>query len=333
VFVIGNPFGQFQGTFTTGIVSRVNTERGLIQTDAALNPGNSGGPLLNDQGQLIGIASAIFTPSDSPGNSRIGLAIAGDRIQSFLAAVRNGTAPRVAQQSPILGSSKQAQRVTLDNLSIQGKLDRSSDVLPSDNSYFNAYTFEGKAGQQVAIEMNSSEFQPYVILLSPDGENLAQGNSNGSSNTKLVTSLPADGIYTVLANASQAGQTGNYNLRLAKAVLGKVLMQEQGSLGPGSPVLQDGSPYRAYPLQGTQGQIITISLSSRDFDPYLMVVDANNRTVAENDDSAPNDKSSALTVTLPSTGAYRVIADAYDRSGRGNYTLTVREVQIPTARP
>ncbi|MDE5096359.1 MAG: trypsin-like peptidase domain-containing protein, partial [Trichodesmium sp. St11_bin5] len=46
-FAIGNPFGRFQGTLTVGIVSRIDEERGLIQTDAAINPGNSGGPLLN----------------------------------------------------------------------------------------------------------------------------------------------------------------------------------------------------------------------------------------------------------------------------------------------
>jgi S1-C subfamily serine protease len=44
-FAIGSPFG-LQGTLTVGIVSRIDTERGLIQTDAAINPGNSGGPCL-----------------------------------------------------------------------------------------------------------------------------------------------------------------------------------------------------------------------------------------------------------------------------------------------
>ncbi|NEQ24119.1 MAG: trypsin-like serine protease, partial [Microcoleus sp. SIO2G3] len=46
-FAIGNPFCRFQNTFTNGIVSRIDANRGLIQTNAAINPGNSGGPLLN----------------------------------------------------------------------------------------------------------------------------------------------------------------------------------------------------------------------------------------------------------------------------------------------
>ncbi|MBD1944028.1 trypsin-like peptidase domain-containing protein, partial [Coleofasciculus sp. FACHB-712] len=67
-FAIGNPFGRFQGTFTVGIVSRIDQQRGLIQTDAAINPGNSGGPLLNSQGELIGVNTAIFTSGQTAGN-------------------------------------------------------------------------------------------------------------------------------------------------------------------------------------------------------------------------------------------------------------------------
>jgi S1-C subfamily serine protease len=71
VLVIGNPFG-FERTLTGGIVSSVGRSiraengrliRGIIQTDAAINPGNSGGPLLNSSGEIIGVSTAIFSPS------------------------------------------------------------------------------------------------------------------------------------------------------------------------------------------------------------------------------------------------------------------------------
>jgi S1-C subfamily serine protease len=339
-FAIGNPFGQFQGTFTTGIVSRIDPNRGLIQTDTAINPGNSGGPLLNSKGELIGVNSAIFAPRGSSGNIGIGFAILVDRVQPFLTAVRNGTAPRVAQQSPLLGGGKEARRVTLNNSPIQGKLDNSSGVLPADNSYFDAYTFEGRAGQQVVIEMNSSEVDSYLILLSPDGRDLAQDDDGaGGSNAKLTTTLPADGLYTVLANSYQPGETGSYNIRLAAASAGsqqaaagsspqqqgRVLLQEQGTLGPDAPVLQsDGSHYREYTFQGTAGQTVNISLESTDFDPYLILVGPDGQPVDQNDDATPNNPNSALTVTLRANGTYRVIANSYDRTGQGRYTLVVR---------
>ena len=79
VVAVGNPFGLGQ-TVTSGIVSALGRSafRGLefqnfIQTDASINPGNSGGALINLRGELVGINSAIFTPSG--GNVGIGFAI------------------------------------------------------------------------------------------------------------------------------------------------------------------------------------------------------------------------------------------------------------------
>jgi len=81
VFAIGNPFGLDQ-TLTTGVVSALGREiksvtgrtlQDVIQTDAAINPGNSGGPLLDSAGLLIGINTAIYSPSG--GSSGIGFAM------------------------------------------------------------------------------------------------------------------------------------------------------------------------------------------------------------------------------------------------------------------
>jgi len=86
VYAIGNPFGLDQ-TLTTGIVSALNREiesvnqrtiRGVIQTDAAINPGNSGGPLLDSAGRLIGVNTAIFSPSGV--SAGIGFAIPVDEV-------------------------------------------------------------------------------------------------------------------------------------------------------------------------------------------------------------------------------------------------------------
>jgi S1-C subfamily serine protease len=81
VFAIGNPFGLDQ-SLTTGVVSALGREiqsesgapiREVIQTDAAINPGNSGGPLLDSSGRLIGVNTAIYSPSG--GSAGIGFAI------------------------------------------------------------------------------------------------------------------------------------------------------------------------------------------------------------------------------------------------------------------
>jgi S1-C subfamily serine protease len=87
VFAIGNPFG-LDHTLTTGVISALGREiesaaripiRDVIQTDAAINPGNSGGPLLDSSGRLIGVNTAIYSPSGA--YAGIGFAIPVDTVQ------------------------------------------------------------------------------------------------------------------------------------------------------------------------------------------------------------------------------------------------------------
>ena len=106
VFAIGNPFG-LDFTLTTGVVSALDRElpsergaiRGLIQTDAAINPGNSGGPLLDSAGRLIGVNTAIYSPSGS--NAGIGFAVPVDTVNRVVPQLiaRGHYAP------PVLGVS------------------------------------------------------------------------------------------------------------------------------------------------------------------------------------------------------------------------------------
>lgn len=89
VYAIGNPFG-LDHTLTTGVISGVQREissgntgrpiEGIIQTDAAINPGNSGGPLLSSSGSVIGINTAIFSPSGA--NAGVGFAIPVDLVKN-----------------------------------------------------------------------------------------------------------------------------------------------------------------------------------------------------------------------------------------------------------
>ena len=90
VLAIGNPFG-LDTTLTTGVVSALGREikapsgrtiRGVIQTDAAINPGNSGGPLLNSLGQLVGVNTAIYSPSGA--SAGIGFAIPVNTVKDVI---------------------------------------------------------------------------------------------------------------------------------------------------------------------------------------------------------------------------------------------------------
>lgn len=84
VLTIGNPFG-FSGTLTQGIISRIDYAKGKIQTDAAINPGCSGGPLLNTSGEVIGINQSIYNPDNNISNIGIGFAIPINDAKKFIA--------------------------------------------------------------------------------------------------------------------------------------------------------------------------------------------------------------------------------------------------------
>jgi len=124
VFAIGNPFG-FDQTLTTGVISGLGREieaatgrpiQGVIQTDAAINPGNSGGPLLDSAGRVIGINTAIYSPSGA--YAGVGFAVPIDVVNRVVPQLIRGEKVR----KPALGISmvddSQVRRLGLEGVLI-----------------------------------------------------------------------------------------------------------------------------------------------------------------------------------------------------------------------
>jgi serine protease Do len=159
VLAIGNPFGVFSQTVTLGIVSAtgrnvegLGTYEDFIQTDAAINRGNSGGALINARGELVGINSAIY--SETGGYQGIGLAVPSNLVRETMEAlikdgvVRRGTIlgitlqPMTAQIAEQLGApdARGVLVIRLDRRSRAAEAGvRPGDVIVS----FNDTTIEG----------------------------------------------------------------------------------------------------------------------------------------------------------------------------------------------
>ena len=173
---IGNPFGQFERTLTVGVVSAVNRTlrldndrllRGVVQTDASINRGNSGGPLLDSRGQLIGVNTAIFSPTGA--SAGVGLAIPVNKLKLVVPVlIAEGRFPH-----PWLGIEGLGYELSSD-------LSRALN-LPVQQGLLLARVYQGspaeQAGLRTATQTALLGFQQYLIggdiLTAIDGAPLA----------------------------------------------------------------------------------------------------------------------------------------------------------------
>jgi putative serine protease PepD len=121
VYAIGNPYG-LEETLTRGIVSALAREisapdgakiTGAIQTDAALNPGNSGGPLLNEEGDVIGVNSQIASDASTvggsqPGSTGVGFAISSNTVAETVKKIEAGEGVTAASVERSAASSEES---------------------------------------------------------------------------------------------------------------------------------------------------------------------------------------------------------------------------------
>jgi S1-C subfamily serine protease len=327
-FAIGNPFGRFAGTLTTGIISRIDRDRNLLQTDAALNPGNSGGPLLNSRGELVGVNTAIFTTNST--NSGIGLAIEADTVRQFIANVQRGA---IANNSTpaVVGHNI----LSLNGQAITSTLSAADNTLP-DGSYYKSYQFQGQAGQSVIIEMRGNGLDPYMVLFDGNGIKVAEDDDGGGGkNARIAINLPSSGKYTLYANSYEVGDSGAFTLsgslsnNFSAESTGdrRILLERNGVLGTASRIFaRDGSLFEAFSFNGQAGQIVQIDLISGDFHPYLVLFAPNSKLVKENN-GLPSRRNASMTIELPVTGTYQAIVNTFDRNGKGAYKLIVKRVK------
>ncbi|HHI89182.1 MAG TPA: Do family serine endopeptidase, partial [Hellea balneolensis] len=194
VLAIGNPFGVGQ-TVTSGIVSglgrtQVSDLANFIQTDAAVNPGNSGGALVDMDGQLVGINTAIF--SRSGGSNGIGFAIPGDLVKHAVdSALANGKIIR-----PWIGARTEAVNAVIAEAL---KLDRPRGAIISE-------IYPGSPADKAGLKRRD-------VILSIDGSDIYD---NSGLNYKLATFSPG---HIARVQVWRGGKTRVFSVKVAKPAM------------------------------------------------------------------------------------------------------------------
>ncbi len=200
---------------------------------------------------------------------------------------------------------------------------RAGDSTLETGEFYDTYRFQGTAGEEVVIDLRSSEVDPYLILRSPDQETEQNDDFEGSAQRSVIArTLDQDGEYTVFVTTYAPEETGAYSLSISQGAGDAGVRNETGSLADGDGTLSSGEYADIYRIQGTPGQELRATLSSSDFDTYLMVIGPGEER-KENDDLEGRPGESEVQMTLAESGEYRVVVTSYEPAESGNYALTI----------
>lgn len=231
IFVIGTPLTVgYRNTLSRGIISRWNRQEGILQHDANTNAGNSGGPVLNNQGQVVGvhfgndIGNRVYSPMGQPlgvTQSGINFAVSTDPLQRFLQAIKAGKTSQTSTLTPGNPQRKIPPLVRSGTVH-RGVLDNTDMQLPN-QALIDLYQWQSQAGQPISITLESNGFNPllqvfqvdptasqprYVLVASNDDRGPADFNAH------LTFSAPKTGLYYLGVTTSERGEQGRYTMHV-----------------------------------------------------------------------------------------------------------------------
>lgn len=193
VIAIGSALGEYQNTVTTGILSGYNrtldTLFGLLQTDAAINHGNSGGPLINTHGEVIGINTMVVRGGQSQAEG-LGFAIPSNMAQGIVRQIiETGTAER-----PYMG---------VDLVTLNSQIAAEVGVAVSDGAFIRDVVPNGAAA--------AAGIQPGDVITAINGRAL---NDRDTLQMIIMSNMPGDSVtITILRN----GETFDVTMQLGSA--------------------------------------------------------------------------------------------------------------------
>ncbi len=246
-------------------------------------------------------------------------------VTSFSAGESGGYTLAISTDDrPLKSINQQISGVLLDE-----------DTAFSSGEYYDSYEFEGRPGQSVILDLSSDDFDTYLILRQPNGEQQINDDYD-NSNSRIETLLSDAGTYELIVTSFAGGETGEYRLRIDElgqqqnqlAARNNNVSLEIGDTWPGSldsnDALSSEQQFQdSYSFNASSGDNIVIDLSAADFDTYLRLQTPGG-DVIENDDYDGSTDQSLLQLNLQESGRYRIIVSSYSSGETGAYQLAIR---------
>jgi hypothetical protein len=185
----------------------------------------------------------------------------------------------------------------------RGRLEKGDDTLKS-GEYADAYTFAGGTGQHAVIDLRSGDFDPYVFVRAPSGEQFDNDDFEGDASRSLLSlDLTENGEYRVTVTSYGKGETGGYTLSIdvgrTAGMTGR--MDRNGRLEEGDETLTTGEFVDSFEFEGSPGQHVSIDLRSPAFDTYLILKEPGGEQT-ENDDADDGVGHSSIEADLTEAG-------------------------------
>lgn len=241
----------------------------------------------------------------------------------------------------------QAQRTINVGQTLSGAL-TADDPKSEDQSAYDDFSLRLNAGQGVEIVLSSSAFDSFLLLGTGTGSafssTVTDDDGAGGQDARIRYTATEAGLFTVRANALNAGMAGPYSLRVtaynappaptaSPIAAGSTV---NGALADGGGRLEEGDKlYALYTFTAKKGDRIALSTASSEFDSLVQL----GRTVngafeqLQEDDDSGGDKNARLLAILPDDGQYTVRVVGFDKDAKGAYTLKFENLPPAGAAP
>jgi hypothetical protein len=267
---------------------------------------------------------------------------------------------------PGLATPVQAQGKLQLGQSASGSLDSTDSKLESDSSYYDMWSYTGRAGETIRVTLKSTDFDAYLSVGREDAGEFSELDSDddggGGTDSKVVVTLPEDGEYEVRVNTLSSGETGAYTVLVEQGDPSEVSADSeeaeetdsetvatplpepvpiragqtvQGELSQDDAKMEDNSYYDIYTFQAKRGQRVTITMRSSAFDSYLAfgrIEDASFNTL-ESDDDSGGGEDAKVEFNIPRDGEYAIRANSLFENVTGSYTVQLEVGAAPPPVP